>query len=343
MKQSKQQLERSPFRGLAVGIIAATGLLLLFLLYLLGRPLYWKFYAEVIHRYEADPVLALIRELEQESGQPLAAAGGNRKVEPGASPQQQLVTGKHVDLSKLTLEQLERLKEKAREKQWEDEWWKLYQKKEDERRVKMAASHRSKEKSTISMFNITLTRENVHRVAKDGYLFVTWANHHYTDFALTWVQHMRMQNITNFMVGAMDDRILASMARRSIPTFSMQSGLTTGDFGWGSPTFAKMGRKKINLVAMFLKLDVQVVISDVDVMWLRDPVPFFKRFTDADVLTSTDHLTPTVGAREELEKYPEAGSAFNIGALHAGCLVRGCWFGGMTCGRRLACLRCHDL
>lgn len=67
-------------------------------------------------------------------------------------------------------------------------------------------------------------RENVHRVAKDGYLFVTWANHHYTDFALTWVQHMRMQNITNFMVGAMDDKILASMARRSIPTFSMQSG-----------------------------------------------------------------------------------------------------------------------
>lgn len=35
-------------------------------------------------------------------------------------------------------------------------------------------------------------------------------------------------------------------------------GLTTGDFGWGSPTFAKMGRKKINLISLFLKLDVQV-------------------------------------------------------------------------------------
>ena len=55
-------------RGLAVGIVAATGLLLLFLLYVLGRPLYWKFYAEVIHRYEVDPALALIREIEQESG-----------------------------------------------------------------------------------------------------------------------------------------------------------------------------------------------------------------------------------------------------------------------------------
>jgi hypothetical protein len=59
----------------------------------------------------------------------------------------------------------------------------------------------------------------------------------------------------------------------------------------------------------------QVIISDVDVMWLRDPLPFFQKFPDADILTSTDHLTPTVGTAEELEKYPDAGSAFNIGGL----------------------------
>jgi hypothetical protein len=67
-----------------------------------------------------------------------------------------------------------------------------------------------------------------------------------------------------------------------------------------------------------------VIISDVDVLWLRDPVPFFKRFPDADVLTSTDHLASTVGAKEELERYPEAGSAFNIGTLNAVLCVC-CW------------------
>lgn len=51
-----------------------------------------------------------------------------------------------------------------------------------------------------------------------------------------------------------------------------------------------------------------------DVMWLRDPLPFFKKFPDADVLTSSDHLTPTIGGAETLERYPDAGSAFNIGA-----------------------------
>jgi hypothetical protein len=156
------------------------------------------------------------------------------------------------------------------------------------------------------------------------------------------------------------------------------AGLPTGDFGWGSKTFAKMGRKKINLIARFLELGVkvsgaaagltsfgaalalqpfprvhndlaaaapaagaaarcrrlrmqhdvtdapspplpaklrQVVISDVDVLWLRNPLPFFNRFPGADVLTSSDHLVSTVGKAEELERYPEAGSAFNIGIM----------------------------
>lgn len=42
----------------------------------------------------------------------------------------------------------------------------------------------------------------------------------------------------------------------------LSSGLTTADFGWGSPMFAKMGRKKINLISTFLKLDVQVSLED---------------------------------------------------------------------------------
>lgn len=56
----------------------------------------------------------------------------------------------------------------------------------------------------------------------------------------------------------------------------MKSGLTLGDFGWGSPTFAKMGREKIRLISIFLRLGVSVVIADVDVLWLRNPIPYFQ-------------------------------------------------------------------
>lgn len=71
-----------------------------------------------------------------------------------------------------------------------------------------------------------------------------------------------------------------ALVDKNINTFSMKSGLTLGDFGWGSKTFAKMGREKIRLVALFLELGAQVVIADVDVLWLRNPLPFFQRYPE---------------------------------------------------------------
>jgi hypothetical protein len=40
----------------------------------------------------------------------------------------------------------------------------------------------------------------------------------------------------------MDDKLLEFLQAENVPTFSMSSGLTLDDFGWGSPTFHKMVR-----------------------------------------------------------------------------------------------------
>lgn len=42
--------------------------------------------------------------------------------------------------------------------------------------------------------------------------------------------------------GAMDDKLLELLVEKKVPTFSMSSGLTLDDFGWGTPTFHKMVR-----------------------------------------------------------------------------------------------------
>ena len=160
------------------------------------------------------------------------------------------------------------------------------------------------------------TREMVQKIQQNGYLCVTWANWHYQDFVMTWVAHVRKVNITGYIVGAMDDHLLQVLIDKKINTFSMKSGLTTGDFGWGSKTFAKMGREKIRLISIFLRLGVQVIIADVDVLWLRNPLPFFDRYQEADLLTSSDHLSNTVD-NESLEKWPDAASAANIGQVTA--------------------------
>lgn len=51
-------------------------------------------------------------------------------------------------------------------------------------------------------------RELVQQVAAQGTVIVTWANHHYLDFVLNWVHHLRQLDLHCWLVGAMDDALL---------------------------------------------------------------------------------------------------------------------------------------
>lgn len=172
--------------------------------------------------------------------------------------------------------------------------------------------------SSINNAEYKLTAERVGQYA-DGQkrIMVTWANRHYMDFVLNWVEHVRTAGIANYIVGAMDDSLLRELVARGIPCFAMSSGLTENDFGWGTKNFHKMGREKIKLIYMFASLGYTSVISDVDTVWLRDPFVFFDRFPEADILTSSDHLHPT-HERDDMPEDPfQAGhSAMNIGIMY---------------------------
>lgn len=169
-------------------------------------------------------------------------------------------------------------------------------------------------KPPFDINNFPLSRERVHSHVQDGFITVTWANHHYLDFAKTWTFHVKRIGITGYMVGAMDDEMLRSLADLDINTWRMDSGITKNDLGWGSENFHKMGRVKIALIKQFLDLDVNVIISDIDTAWLQNPLPYFNRYPEADVLTSTDQLSETV-TDDSLELFPQAGASFNIGIM----------------------------
>jgi len=77
---------------------------------------------------------------------------------------------------------------------------------------------------------------------------VTWANDNHFDFVQNWVWHLRGLNVTNFLVGAMDDVILHKLIEARVPTFNMKTGLDTKDLGWGTAAFHKMGRTKVSLI-----------------------------------------------------------------------------------------------
>lgn len=97
---------------------------------------------------------------------------------------------------------------------------------------------------------------------------------------------------------------------------SNSTGLTRGDFGWGSPAFRRMGMQKVALAEQFVSFDLNVTILDSDAMFLRDPRPFFARAAAADVLVHTDALHSLLPAGDEgLEDPGEFYAPMNIGCI----------------------------
>ncbi|KAJ8758788.1 hypothetical protein K2173_000509 [Erythroxylum novogranatense] len=163
--------------------------------------------------------------------------------------------------------------------------------------------------------NFRLTKQLVEERVKDNVIIVTFGNYAFMDFILTWVKHLTDMGLSNLLVGAMDTKLLEALYWKGIPVFDMGSHMSTSDVGWGSATFHKMGREKVILIDAILPFGYEVLMCDTDMVWLKNPLPYLARYPDADVLTSSDQVVPTV-VDDSLEVWQQVGAAYNIGVFH---------------------------
>ena len=182
-----------------------------------------------------------------------------------------------------------------------------------------------------------LTVEHIRKIAgKNDAIIVTWANHHYLDFARNWINHVQNRlGLTNFIVGAMDEKMYESLKeefRGGVHTWLMGSqgiakDAVKNDFGWGTRNFHQMGRDKIRLIRDFTRSGVNVLVSDIDVVWLRNPLPFFKRYPKADVLVSSDQLrSETMIESAKQKKFIVDGEGLEFHICHAASNIGIMWF-----------------
>ncbi|BBN70364.1 hypothetical protein Prudu_1464S000500 [Prunus dulcis] len=160
-----------------------------------------------------------------------------------------------------------------------------------------------------------LSKELVQERVKDNVIIVTFGNYAFMDFILTWVKHLTDLGLSNLLIGAMDTKLLEALYWKGVPVFDMGSHMSTIDVGWGSPTFHKMGREKVILIDSILPYGYELLMCDTDMVWLKDPLPHLARFPEADVLTSSDQVVPTV-TDDRLDIWQQVGAAYNIGIFH---------------------------
>lgn len=166
-----------------------------------------------------------------------------------------------------------------------------------------------------SLKTFRLTKELVEQRVKDNVIIVTFGNYAFMDFILSWVKHLTDLNVYNLLVGAMDTKLLEALYWKGIPVFDMGSHMSTVDVGWGSPTFHKMGREKVILIDAILPFGYELLMCDTDMVWLKNPLPYLARYPEADVLTSSDQVVPTV-VDDRLDIWQQVGAAYNIGIFH---------------------------
>eukprot|EP01018_Ginkgo_biloba_P007783 Gb_19824 [translate_table: standard] len=160
-----------------------------------------------------------------------------------------------------------------------------------------------------------LTKKMVEYRAKDNIIIVTFGNYAFMDFIINWVEHLTDLRVYNLLVGAMDTKLVEALYWKGIPVFDMGSKMKTIDVGWGSPTFHKMGREKVFLINVFMSFGYELLMCDTDMVWLKNPLPYFARFPAADILTSSDQVVPTV-VDDRLEVWQQVTGAYNIGIFH---------------------------
>lgn len=136
------------------------------------------------------------------------------------------------------------------------------------------------------------------RYAIGNALITTAADQKYMVWARNWAKSLQAHGVTNLFLGAMDAEAQRLSLLEGIPAVllgRMRAGTT-----WHSAN-----RYKIRLVQGVVELGFDVLFTDADVTFVRDPLPFLQRYPAAGVLISTDLLI-----REK--PYPMANGLENV-------------------------------
>ena len=155
-------------------------------------------------------------------------------------------------------------------------------------------------------------QERAQAVATNNQIILTFVNKVRLDFATTWVTHVRRLGLTNWLVGATDRPALRELKRQGVPCFDMSTNLPEGEWPWGSPSFKALGPHKIELIYKAISWALEVIITDIDALVLREPFAYTNRWRDAGFLTTSDHLGNTTND-DGLEDHRGIHTAFNIG------------------------------
>ena len=151
-------------------------------------------------------------------------------------------------------------------------------------------------------------------------LFVTFATKSVEDFVVTWLESAKRLKLSPIFVGALDEGMHEFCKQRGVPTMLLKGNTVLKNRGAsfikaGDGSFKKMGTVKTKFIQDLLELGIAPILTDADVVWLKDPREYFNKgtYAIADALVSTDCIDVPSDKRD---RNGCSHVNFNTGVLH---------------------------
>ncbi|KAL2484505.1 Nucleotide-diphospho-sugar transferase family protein [Abeliophyllum distichum] len=122
------------------------------------------------------------------------------------------------------------------------------------------------------------------------------AGNSYKDMLMSWVCRLRHLQLENFLVCALDHEVYGFAVLQGLPVFKYANHTTNISFDnchFGTECFQKVTKVKSRVVLQILKLGYNVLLSDVDVYWFKNPLPFLSSFGPAVLVAQSDEYNIT--------------------------------------------------
>ncbi|RCV16970.1 hypothetical protein SETIT_3G181400v2 [Setaria italica] len=118
----------------------------------------------------------------------------------------------------------------------------------------------------------------------------------YRDMLMTWACRLRYLRVTNFIVCALDHETYEFSVLQGLPVFRdplSPKNVSFDDCHFGTKCFQQVTKVKSRIVLEILKLGYNVLLSDVDVYWFDNPMPFLYSLGPATFGAQSDEYNDT--------------------------------------------------
>ncbi|CAN1795141.1 Beta-arabinofuranosyltransferase RAY1 [Linum perenne] len=122
------------------------------------------------------------------------------------------------------------------------------------------------------------------------------AGYSYKDMLMSWVCRLRRLKVTNFVICALDHETFEFSVLQGLPVFydpSAPRNISFDDCHFGTKCFQRVTKVKSRLVLKILKLGYNVLLSDVDVYWFRNPLQLLHSFGPGFLVGQSDEYNKT--------------------------------------------------